>query len=88
MKKRAVVRDRKRPSRKAFAGTSKGRGANREIIGPIVPTRAAFLHVEAEYPDRPPAEKYRLAQAQTLIDLHLRGVDAGKGVASESPRAR
>lgn len=34
--------------------------------GKIVPTDAAVLHVEREFSDRPPAEKWRLAQAETL----------------------
>ena len=37
--------------------------------GKIQPTLEAFQFVEAHYADRPEAERYRLAQAQTLIAL-------------------
>ena len=40
--------------------------------GKIQPTREAFQFVEAHYADRPEAERYRLAQAQTLIDIYHR----------------
>ncbi|MGZ3339312.1 MAG: hypothetical protein ACXU9B_05995 [Reyranella sp.] len=36
--------------------------------GKILPSRKAFLEIERRYPGAPPAEKWRLAQAQTLID--------------------
>ncbi len=36
--------------------------------GKISPSRKAVLEVERRYPDASPAEKWRLAQAQTLID--------------------
>jgi hypothetical protein len=34
----------------------------------VVPTDEAFEKVEKRYPDKSDAEKYRLAQAQTLVD--------------------
>ena len=37
--------------------------------GQTVPSEAAVNHIEAQYGDDPPADKRRLAQAQTLIDL-------------------
>jgi hypothetical protein len=39
----------------------------------IKPTDAAFAKVEKQYPDRTPADKYRLAQAQTLLDSAKEG---------------
>lgn len=37
--------------------------------GKIIPTDRAIERVETSYRTRPDAEKYRLAQAQTLLDL-------------------
>ena len=39
--------------------------------GKIIPTDAALRAVERDYPDAPPLEKRRLAQAQTLIDAFV-----------------
>jgi len=36
---------------------------------PIEPDEEAYRNVEHDYPNEPPAEKYRLAQADTLIRL-------------------
>lgn len=36
---------------------------------PIIPDRLAFQNVEREYPNRSDAEKYRLAQADTILRL-------------------
>jgi hypothetical protein len=36
--------------------------------GKIVPSEAAFVMVALMYPEKSPAEKFRLAQAQTVID--------------------
>jgi putative NADPH-quinone reductase len=38
----------------------------------ILPDRKALKNVEREYPTAPPAEKYRLAQADTLILVNPR----------------
>ena len=40
--------------------------------GKIIPSREAFVWVEREHPDESDAEKYRLAQAWTLLDLYER----------------
>jgi hypothetical protein len=37
--------------------------------GKIVPTPAALEQVDERHADEPPDEKYRLAQAQTLLNL-------------------
>ncbi|MGA7742290.1 MAG: hypothetical protein WBP56_08230 [Polyangia bacterium] len=36
--------------------------------GKIVPSEAALVAVARRYPKRSPAEKFRLAQAQTVLD--------------------
>ena len=36
--------------------------------GKMVPSEAAFVMVARMYPEKSPAEKFRLAQAQTVID--------------------
>jgi hypothetical protein len=40
-----------------------------ELMEKIVPDREAILEIEREHPRESPAEKYRLAQAATLIRL-------------------
>ena len=56
-----------RPKRTARAATARGQETATQKSG-IVPSGAALERVEIEYPDRSDAEKYRLAQAQTLLD--------------------
>lgn len=60
-----------RPKRTARARTAHGRPMNEAVTqksGKIVPSSAALERVEIEYPDKSDAEKYRLAQAQTLLN--------------------
>jgi len=48
------------------------RGRRRKLgAQAIVPTRAALAKVQKEHPDESDAQKWRLAQAQTLIDSVL-----------------
>lgn len=37
--------------------------------GKIEPTKKSLKYIEREYPDKTDAEKWRLAQAETLLDL-------------------
>lgn len=48
-------------------------------LRPIVPTGKALAQVEAAYSARSPAEKWRLAQAQTLIDMFVAPTTGLKG---------
>ena len=70
----------KRKPRSAFKRRRPIKGLK---LQPIVPTDRAFAQVEAEYSDRSPAERWRLAQAQTLIDMFIAPKRrlTGKGVA-------
>jgi hypothetical protein len=36
--------------------------------GHIIPSRTALLEVDRQHPDAAPAEKWRYAQAQTLVE--------------------
>jgi hypothetical protein len=40
----------------------------RDTEGKILPSRKALLEIERRYPNAPPAEKWRLTIAQTMID--------------------
>jgi hypothetical protein len=47
--------------------------------GKIEPTAEAFAKVEKEYADKSPAERYQLAQAQTLLDAQREASNRGGG---------
>jgi hypothetical protein len=46
---------------------------------PIEPSRETIRQIDEQYPNEADAQKYRLAQAQTLIDwFHANAVKGGK----------